>query len=63
MDSNLKIVNKDKTENNIVGKKCGSVTISIYKEITSNSPIFYVQADTEDALPLSYIIEDILSMY
>ena len=44
-------------------KKCGTVTVSIYKESHSGSPIFYVESDNEDVLPVSYIIEDALSLY
>lgn len=56
-------ITNDKSAAHIMGKKCGTVTVSIYKEQTSNSPIFYVKADNEDVLPVSYVIEDILSLY
>ena len=49
--------------NCIIGDKCGTITVSIYKESTSDSHIFYVQSDNEDVLPISYIIEDMLSLY
>lgn len=54
---------KGKVPNCMLGEKCGTVTVSIYKETTSGSPIFYVQSDNEDVLPVSYVIEDILSLY
>lgn len=52
-----------KIENCIIGKKCGTITVSVYKEVTSNSPIFHIQSDNEDVLPVSYLIEDILTLY
>lgn len=50
----------NKKHNNIVGRKIGTVTISMYKENTTNLPIFYIQADNEDVLQVAYIIEDSL---
>lgn len=52
-----------KIENCIIGEKCGTITISVYKEATSNSTIFHIQSDNEDVLPVSYVIEDILTLY
>lgn len=42
--------------------KCGTVTVSVYKD-KSNKPFFKVQSDTEDVLPVSYVIEDTLYLY
>ena len=50
-------------ENCIIGEKCGTITVSIYKETSSGSPIFHIQSDNEDVLPVSYVIEDILTLY
>lgn len=47
----------------IIGNKCGTITVSIYKETNSGSHIFHVESDNEDVLPVSYIIEDALSLY
>lgn len=47
----------------IVGKKCGTITVSVYKDTNSGSPIFYVEPDNEDILPVSYVIEDVLKLY
>ena len=44
-------------------KKCGTVTVSVYKDISSNRPIFKVKSDNEDVLPVSYVIEDTLYLY
>jgi len=52
-----------KLKNCIVGEKCGTVTVTIYKETTSGSNIFHVQSDNEDVLPVSYVIEDVLTLY
>ncbi len=46
-----------------MGKKCGTITVSVYRDINSGSPIFYVEPDNEDILPVSYIIEDVLKLY
>ncbi len=47
----------------IVGEKIGTVTISMYKEINTNLPFFHIQADNEDMLQLSYVLEDTLYNY
>lgn len=47
----------------ITGNKCGTITVSIYKEANSGSHIFHIKPDNEDVLPVSYIIEDALSLY
>ena len=43
-------------------KKCGTVTVSVYKD-KSNCPFFKIKADTEDVLPVSYVIQDTLYLY
>ena len=53
----------NKIEDCIIGEKCGTITISVYKETNSSSPIFHIQSDNEDVLPVSYVIEDILTLY
>lgn len=52
-----------KSKDYIKGEKYGTITVSIYKEKKSNSPIFYIQADNENVLPILYIIEDTLALY
>ena len=52
-----------KKTDSITGKKCGTVTISVYKEEHSGSHIFHIQSDNEEVLPVSYVIEDVLSLY
>lgn len=47
----------------IIGNRCGTITISVYRETNSGSPIFHIQPDTEDILPICYVIEDVLSVY
>ena len=46
----------------IEAKKCGTVTVSVYRDAASRS-FFYIEADNEDILPVSYVIEDTLSLY
>lgn len=43
-------------------KKCGTVTISVYTD-DSHNHFFDIKSDTEDVLPVSYVIEDVLSLY
>lgn len=52
-----------KIEDYVIGEKCGTIIVSIYKETKSGSPIFHVQPDNEDILPVSNVIEDALSLY
>ena len=47
----------------IVGKEIGKVSVSMYKDINTGLPFFYVQSENEDVLPLSYVIEDTLFHY
>ena len=42
--------------------KCGTITISVYKD-NSGSMSFKIQSDTEEVLPVSYVIEDTLHFY
>lgn len=52
-----------KSKNCIKGEKYGTISVSIYKGTNLSSPIFYIQADNEDVLPILYIIEDTLALY
>lgn len=63
MNTSSVYTNANNLENCIVGEKCGTVTVTIYKEPNSGSNIFHVQSDNEDVLPVSYVIEDILTLY
>lgn len=62
MNTFIKDITK-KSESSIIGKKCGTVTVSVYKDEFSGSHIFYIKTDTDDVLPVSYVIEDVLSLY
>ena len=62
MNNILNDITKKETDS-IIAKKCGTVTVSIYKKSDSKSPIFYIESDNDDVLPVSYIIEDALSLY
>lgn len=53
----------DDVSQSIIGKKCGTITVSVYKDVKSGSHIFYVEPDNEDILPVSYVIEDVLKLY
>lgn len=48
--------NSKQSEPSIIGKKCGTVTVSVYKDEFSGSHIFYIKTDTDDVLPVSYVI-------
>lgn len=49
-------------ENNETRTKCGTVIVSVYKDITGQR-YFKITTDTDDVLPVSYIIEDTLYLY
>ena len=51
----------DKTNSNI--RKCGTVIVSVYKDTSSNRPIFKINSDNDEVLPVSYVIEDTLYLY
>lgn len=53
----------DNSNQSFIGKKCGTITVSVYRDINSGSPIFYVEPDNEEILPVSYVIEDVLKLY
>ena len=63
MCNRQKSADDKKSEDCMIGEKCGTITVSIYKEINSGSPIFHIRPDNEDVLPVSYIIEDVLALY
>lgn len=44
----------------IVAKKVGDVSISMYEDIDTGLPLFYVQSENENVLSVSYAIEDTL---
>lgn len=43
-------------------KKCGTIVVTVYKDHL-NRPFFEIQSDTEEVLPVSYVIEDTLYLY
>ena len=47
----------------IVGEEIGCVYMHMYKETTSNLPLFRINTNSDNVLPLSYIIEDLLKFY
>lgn len=51
-------MNKSKSEN----IKCGTITVAVYTDKFHNH-FFDIKSDTEDVLPVSYVIEDTLSLY
>ena len=51
----------EKVNSNI--RKCGTVTVSVYKDVSSNRPIFKIKSDNDEVLPVSYVIEDTLYLY
>ncbi len=48
--------------NQVQGIKCGTVTVAVYKDITGET-YFKITTDTEEVLPVSYVIEDTLYLY
>ncbi len=57
------IVNFNAYKNKLVGKEVGTVYVSMYKDVKTGKPFFYIKSDNEDVLPLSYIIENSLYKY
>lgn len=51
------------SNNKIIGKKVGTVSVHMYKEIETNAPFFYVESENQDVLPISYVVEDTLKMF
>lgn len=51
------------SNNKIIGKKVGTVSVDIYKETKTNSSFFYVKSENQEVLPVSYVIEDTLKLY
>lgn len=49
-------------DSNDTARKCGTVTVSVYKD-KFDRPFFKIQSDSEDVLPVSYVIEDTLYLY
>ena len=58
----LKSIPYKKSET-VIGKKCGTITVSVYKNDINNNYFFYVKSSNENILPVSYVIEDTLYLY
>lgn len=50
-------------KNNTAENKCGTITVSVYKDEQTGQHQFTISTDTEDVLPVSYVIEDTLYLY
>ena len=50
----------EQDEENI--QKCGTITVKVYKN-DSGKYSFDIDTDSEEVLPVSYVIEDILYLY
>lgn len=50
-------------QDNMLGEEIGTVCVSMYKDINTDLPFFYVKSENEDVLPVSYVIEDTLYKY
>ncbi len=57
------IVDSSNHENKITGKIVGTVSVSMYKDTQTGLPLFHVEAENDDVLQLSYVIEDILEYF
>ena len=51
------------SNNNIVGKKVGTISIHMYNELETNAPLFFLESENQDVLPVSYVVEDFLKKY
>ena len=54
------IIDFNALKNKIVGEEIGSIIVSMYKDKCTGKPFFYVKAENEDVLQVSYVIEDTL---
>ena len=45
----------------IFGKKVGTIYVSMYEESATGLPLFYVQAENKQLLPVSRAIENTLN--
>lgn len=45
----------------IIGKKVGTISVSMYEEFETGLPLFYVQAENKHLLPISRAIENTLN--
>lgn len=49
-------------DNNENITKCGTITVSVYKDKSGRSS-FDINTDNDEVLPVSYVIEDTLYLY
>lgn len=49
------------TKEEITGKKVGTVSVSMYEESFTGSPIYLIEPENRHVLPLSHVIEDTLN--
>ena len=54
------IIDFNARKNELIGEKVGTVLVSMYKDKTTNKSFFSIEADNEDMLQVSYVIEDTL---
>ncbi len=47
----------------IIGKEVGVVSVHMYKDVETNCPFFYIDAENKEVLQLSHIIEKTLANY
>lgn len=52
---------KFKDNKKVKYEKVGTVHVSMYKDASTGLPFFFVEADNDDMLQVSYIIEDSLN--
>ncbi len=57
------IIDNSNRKNEITGKIVGTVSVSMYKDTQTGLPLFHVEAENDDVLQLSYVIEDILEYF
>lgn len=51
-----------KSEEFIIGEKCGTITVDVFKT-DNNLKFFYIKSNTKDILNVCDIIEDTLKLY
>ena len=61
--NNIEKTAKDEVIDEESFKEIGTLHISMYEHLKSKLPIFILNADNENVLQLSYVIEDCLEDY
>lgn len=57
------IIHFKKRNEKIIGEKCGSVLVSVYKTPNDNHSLFFIKPENEEVSIIADIIEEALKSY